>query len=283
MPRFARMLCACVLSLAAACGSSSKPPTGPTSAPVTLTDVFVSRHVDAAQVPIYKAWATVIAAGQAATVVDATVTLSGGAPSPLAHREPRVVPVPAGQNRVLQFDIPDRPGNPLYTTFQITLTVDDAAGHRGAAEASGTVKDFPVPDLTASADRTTLAAGETTTLRWRATGGAWSGGVTVVAFQSGGRVTGQFVRNLRLNGRLARTLEGAAGAGRSLTGTVPSDRFEPGPRFGCPVTIDARLSSDAMNLTGTFAGRCTLDGSREVSLQGRFEATRHENPYPSPF
>ena len=113
--------------------------------------------------------------------------------------------------------------------------------------------------------------------------GAWSGGVTVVAFQSGGRVTGQFVRDLQLHGRLARTLEAAAGPGGTLNGTVPTDRFEPGPRFGCPVTVDARLSSDAMSLTGTFTGRCTLDGSRDVSLQGRFEASKQPNPYPSPF
>ena len=182
MQRFARSLCTCVLALAAACSSSSKGPTEPTSAPVTLTDVFVSRHVDAAHVPLYEAWATVISAGPAATVVDATITLSGGAPTPLAHREPRVVPVPAGQHRVLQFAIPDRPGNPPYTTFQITLTVDDAAGHRGAAEASGSVKDFPIPAVTASVDRTTLAAGETTTLRWRATGTTF---VNIAQFAAG--------------------------------------------------------------------------------------------------
>ena len=182
MQRFARRLCTSVLALAAACSSSSKGPTEPTSAPVTLTDVFVSRHIDAAHAPVYEAWATVISAGPAATVVDATITLSGGAPAPLAHREPRVVPVPAGQHRVLQFAIPDRPGNPLYTTFQITLTVDDAAGHRGAAEASGTVKDFPIPAVTASVDRTTLAAGETTTLRWRATGTTF---VNIAQFAAG--------------------------------------------------------------------------------------------------
>jgi len=87
----------------------------------------------------------------------------------------------------------------------------------------------------------------------------------------------------KLHGRLARTLEAAAGPGGTLNGTVPADRFEPGPRFGCPVTVDARLSSDAMSLTGTFTGRCTLDGSRDVSLQGRFEASKQPNPYPSPF
>ena len=70
---------------------------------------------------------------------------------------------------MLNFQIPD-PAAAAHTIVQVTITLDDGAGHRGQATASGPVRDFAVPELTAQAERTTLAAGETTRLQWRASG-----------------------------------------------------------------------------------------------------------------
>jgi hypothetical protein len=247
---------------------------------------------------------------------------------------------------------------------QVTITVGDASGRLAQATGSGVVRDFLVPDLTASADRTALSAGETTWIRWRATNttfvninpivpgvpgfpaegsteitpcpgatvfdvsagnisgdahvpipitvaapprtpwfcgnwsgtvsetwadsagtpGSFSGGVTLSAFESGGRVRGRFVRSLPLNGLLARPLDAPGRSDGGLVATIPASApgfpNEPGPRFACPIELDARLSPDGSTITGTFRAQCRPDGAGEVTLRGQFEAFRQDNSYP---
>ena len=159
MQRFARILSTCVLSLAAACGSSSE---GPNRSGLR------SRHAHGRlRVATFRRRAHAGLRGVATGTPPARRPRSSRRRSrgrearlrrsPIVSRGScRCQPASVGS---MQFAIPDRPGNPLYTPSRSRCTVDDAAGHRGEAEASGAVKDYPSEDP--SADRTTMAAGET--------------------------------------------------------------------------------------------------------------------------
>jgi hypothetical protein len=120
------------------------------------------------------------------------------------------------------------------------------------------------------------------------TPGSWSGGVMLSGFQSGGRVTGYFVRTLQLNGLLVRPLDARAGpSDGSLLATVPASAAgfpnESGPRFACPIALDAQLTPNGSRLRGTFTAQCTPEPGREVTLRGQFDAGKDDTPYPSSF
>jgi hypothetical protein len=161
-----------VLALTTGCGSSTSP-TGPTSLPVTIQDVGGLRHLTESGGHTYAVWATVVTTSAVTGAGEVTVTLSGGAAPPQTYREPRVFSLPPGTG-MLNFQIPDQAGV-AHTMVQVTITLNDTGGHPQAT-GSGALVDIVTPALTASADRTALSAGETTTLRWRATG---NGGVAV--------------------------------------------------------------------------------------------------------
>ena len=161
-----------VFALTTGCGSSTSP-TGPTPLPVTIQDVGGSRHLTESGGHTYAIWATVVTRAAVTGAGEVTVTLSGGAAPPQTYREPRVFSLPPGSG-MLDFQIPDQAGV-AHTMVQVTIALSDTGGHPQAT-GSGALVDIVAPALTASADRTALSAGETTTLRWRATG---NGGVAV--------------------------------------------------------------------------------------------------------
>jgi hypothetical protein len=362
--RDATVLVACVAAFSTGCGSSESP-TGPTSLPITIQDVGGSRRLTDSGGHTYAVWATVVTRAAVTGAGEVTVTLSGGAAPAQTFREPRVFSLPPGTG-MLNFQIPDQAGV-AHTVVQITIALTDAGNHPQAT-GSGALVDVVAPAMTASAERTDLSAGETTTLRWRATGnggiavvinpisgvifppegsteitpcpgntvfelsthnisgeahvqvpvtvgppprtpwycgtwsgastetwtdsagtpGSWSGGVTLSAFQSGDRITGYFVRDLQLHGLLVRPLDARAGPSNgSLVATVPAAAAgfpnESGPRFACPIELEAQLTPDGSQLRGTFKGQCTPEPGREVTLRGQFDATRHDPPYPASF
>jgi hypothetical protein len=275
------------------------------------------------------------------------------------------VSIPAGERHQFYVVLPDpAPGTPAHSIAQVTVTLVDGAGQRAEASGSAAVRDIKPPELTASVDRTTLAAGETTVLHWRASGasganidprvtsallpaegsieitpcpgttvfdvstgnlsgvvhvripvtvdpppmtpwacgmwsgpstetwtdangtpGSWAGGVTLSLFQSGGRIVGYLTRDLQLHGLLFRPIDGRAGPSNgSIAATVPAQPpgfpHEPGPRFACPIELDARLTPDGATLAGTFRAQCRPEGAGEVTLQGQFDARRTDPPYP---
>ena len=117
------------------------------------------------------------------------------------------------------------------------------------------------------------------------TPGSWSGGVTLSLFQSGGQVVGHLVRGLQLNGLLVRPLDGRAGSSNgSIAATIPAQPpgfpNESGPRFACPIELEARLSPDGATLTGTFRAQCRPAGGGEVTLRGQFDAGKLDPAYP---
>jgi hypothetical protein len=353
-----------VLALTTGCGSATSP-TGPTSLPVTIQDVGGSRHLTESGGHTYAVWATVVTRTAVTGSGEVTVTLSGGAAPPQTYREPRVFAIPPGTG-MLNFQIPDQ-ASVAHTMAQVTMALNEGSSHPQAT-GSGALVDVVAPTLTASADRTALSAGETTTLRWHATGnggvavivdpiagvifpaegsteitpcpgttvfdlsthnisgeahvqvpitvgppprtpwfcgtwsgastetwtdsaatpGSWSGGVALSGFQSGDRVTGYFLRTLQLNGQLVRPLDARTGpATGSLVATLPASAAgfpdEPGPRFACPIALEAQLTPDGAQLHGTFTAQCTPQPGREVTLHGQFDATRDSRPYPSSF
>ncbi|MEO5819840.1 MAG: hypothetical protein ABIT71_04995 [Vicinamibacteraceae bacterium] len=364
MSRHTRFLCTLLLVITAGCNATPSP-TGPTASAVAVLDVSATRRIGTSQSRVYEVWATVTTGGLAATVVTTSVTLSGGSAPPLTHSEPGTGSIKPGESRGLYVIVPDGPTDPVRSVVEVAVTLDDGAGHRSQAAGSGVVRDFGPPELTASVERATLAAGDVTRIHWRATNtagvvidpivgalfpsegsteitpcpgttmfdvrtgnvsgdahilipvtvggaprlpwycgtwsgpatetwtdsagapGSWNGAVTLAAFQSAGRVTGHVVRNLPLHGNLVRPLTASVSAAGGLTATVPAEAAgyprESGPRFACPIELDARLSPDGATLSGTFTAQCTPEANRIVTLQGRFDATRHENPYPAPY
>ena len=81
--------------------------------------------------------------------------------------------------------------------------------------------------------------------------------MTLSGFQSGERVTGYFVRDLQLHGLLVRPLDARTGRSNgSLVATVPASAAgfpnESGPRFACPIELEAQLTPDGSRLSGTF-------------------------------
>ncbi len=119
------------------------------------------------------------------------------------------------------------------------------------------------------------------------TPGSWSGGVTLSGFQSGERVTGYFVRDLQLHGLLVRPLDARTGRSNgSLVATVPASAAgfpnESGPRFACPIELEAQLTPDGSRLSGTFKAQCSPEPGREVTLRGQFDAGKG-GTYPMAF
>jgi hypothetical protein len=163
------LLCVFVLALSAGCGST---PNQPTSHPFTVEGVDSARTIMGdSRVLSYQVWASVVAVAPVSGTVDLSITLSGGGAPPMTHREPSTVSIPAGQRHQFYVVLADpAPATAAHSSVQVTVTLGDGAGQRVQASGSAAVRNITAPELTASAERTTLAAGETTRIHWRASG-----------------------------------------------------------------------------------------------------------------
>jgi hypothetical protein len=262
MSRVASAFCALMVALAAGCSSSDSmtTPTGPTTPPATPQDppaltASVERAALGAGEITRLAWR---ASGTSFVLIEPIRGLS----------------LPAAGS----LDLTPCPG----------VTEFDVGTHNLSGEAH-----VRIPVTVSAAPSLPWYCGTwsgPSTETWTDSGGqpgSWAGGVTISAFQSAGRVTGYVWRDLPMHGLITRPLDARASPGGRLAATIPATAAgfpnEAGPRFACPLELRADSSLDGATLTGTFSGRCTLAANREVTLEGRFDATRDPNPYPRPY